>query len=403
MSARVEKVYVTTTFALCDNNAYSSTQISNFFACNGFPAAEGAEDADWIVISTCGFDQSREDEAKAIITGYIRRFYATKRIIVCGCLPKIRPELFHEANVITIGPKEFSRFNELFCPRVSIENVSGGVLNPRFISKEYGLLDCYYLQICQGCVNHCSYCAIRNAKGHVTSVAPEKLVREAEQAIKSGFSRIMLLGDDCGSYGADLGIELCDLLQLIEECGVPVCINYLHPAAFLRLYEQCGSSIFRSIEFINVPIQATSQRVLGLMNRRYDVAAVLRNVRNVKAECPGTFLETHMIYGFPSETREEFEDSFSALNSFDSVIYFYYTDRKNTPASLLNPRPSAPEMAYRTKRILSHERFTVDRETATPPVLLLGYDLKRSEDIFAHFSRSSFDNAKDFVILGGAM
>jgi len=151
-----------------------------------------------------------------------------------------------------------------------------------------------------------------------------------------------------------------------------------------------------------VPIQATSARILDLMNRRYDATAVMRTVRAVKAECPGTFFETHMIYGFPSETREEFEDTFSALNSFDSVIYFYYTDRKNTPAVLLKSHLSASEMAYRTKQLLSHERFTVDRETATPPVLLLGYDLKRPEEIFDYVARSRFDSGKDVVFLRGA-
>ena len=402
MRARAEKIFITTTFALCDNNGYGSTQISNFFGRNEFPIADGPDDADWIVINTCAFDQSREDEAATIITDYIRRFSAIKRIIVCGCLPKISPELFRERNVITIGPKELHRFNEHFRPQVPIENISAGELNPRFISKDYGLLDCYYLQICQGCVNHCSYCAIKKAKGHVTSVAPEKLVGEAEQAIKAGFSRIMLLGDDCGSYGADLGIGLCDLLQMISGCGARICINYIHPSAFQQLYRQCGPTIFNCIEFINVPIQATSARILDLMNRRYDATAVMRTVRAVKAECPGTFFETHMIYGFPSETREEFEDTFSALNSFDSVIYFYYTDRKNTPAVLLKSHLSASEVAYRTKQLLSHERFTVDRETATPPVLLLGYDLKRPEEIFDYVARSRFDSGKDVVFLGGA-
>src|SRR5271157_1678475 len=271
-----QKIFFTTTFMLCDNNGYMSTRISTFFKTNGYELVTAAEQADWIVISTCGFDQGREDEAKAITAHYMERFSGAKRIIICSCLPKINPELFREASVTTIGPKELYKFNDLFRASVPIEDVTGGNLDERFISKDYGLLDCYYLQICQGCVNTCSYCGIKKAKGYVTSVAPEKLLREVEQAVQSGFGRIMLVADDCGSYGVDLRVDFGDLLRQISHFGLPLSINYIHPAEFQKLYLECGSSIFEPIEFINIPLQSTSKRILELMNRQYDPAEVIR-------------------------------------------------------------------------------------------------------------------------------
>lgn len=398
-----QKIFFTTTFMLCDNNGYMSTRINTFFKNNGYELVTAAEQADWIVISTCGFDQGREDEATAITTHYMERFSGAQRIIICGCLPKINPELFREASVTTIGPKELYKFNDLFLPRIPIDDVTGGNLDERFISKDYGLLDCYYLQICQGCVNTCSYCGIKKAKGYVTSVPPEKLLREVEEAVQSGFGRIMLVADDCGSYGVDLGVHFGDLLRQISHFGLPLSINYIHPAEFQQLYLECGSSIFEHIEFINIPLQSTSKRILELMNRPYDPAEVMRTVKEIRAEFPRTFFETHMIYGFPTETREEFQDTFGAVEAFDSVIYFYYTDRKNVQASLLQPRISDSEMIYRTKQIINHSRFTVTREGAAPPLVLLGYDLEKAGDIFGSLARSRLENKSEFVMLGNVV
>jgi MiaB/RimO family radical SAM methylthiotransferase len=395
-----EKIFVTTTFRLCDNNGYTTTQIRKFFASNGFDVVSAAETADWIVISTCGFDQERENVSLAIVSDYLREYSEKKRIIICGCLPKISDERFGGAHVFTIGPKELYKFNDLFSPRTPIEEVSGGHLDERFISKEYGLLDAYYLQICQGCVNSCSYCAIKKAKGYVTSRPLDKLMRELKQAVECGYNRVMLLADDCGSYGADLGIDFADLLRQVRGYNVRVSINYIEPGKCRQLYVQYGLDIFDNIDFINIPIQSTSGRLLQLMDRHYDSADVMRMVRELKARSSRTFFETHIIYGFPSETPEEFEDTFRALESFDSVIYFYYTDRRGAKASLLQPKISDSEMIRRTQRILSHPKFSVGQDGTSLPCVLLGYELQEGREIFKSLARSRLGNKSEFVILG---
>ena len=381
------KIYFSTTFKLCDNNGYLSTRIHNFFSQNGYPLVNDAEHADCIVISTCGFDQERENVSISIVDQYIQKYAGKKRIIICGCLPKINPDLFDPSKVVLIGPKELHRFNEIFKPVIKIEDVSGSQLDERYINGEYGFTDAYYLQICQGCVNNCSYCGIKKAKGHVTSKPIDKIMRELEQGIGMGFTKVMLLADDCGSYGVDLGIDFGNLLNEMTDYDIRIHINYIEPREFQQLYQRIRPEVFEKIDFMNIPVQTTSKRIIERMNRHYDADGIMALVREVKKKYPDTFIETHVIYGFPGETREEFRDTFRLAGVFDSVIYFYYTDRKNVKSSLLPDKLACHEIIQRTKEIMRHPQFSHEQDAAQPPMVLLGYGLSATE-LFKSIERS---------------
>ncbi|MBI5588985.1 MAG: radical SAM protein [Deltaproteobacteria bacterium] len=383
----MEKIFITTTFKLCDNNGYLGTQLSNFFIQNGFEPVERPEHADAIVISTCGFDQERENLSISVVDGYICKFANEKKIIICGCLPQINPDLFDRSKVTLIGPKELYRFNDIFNPAIKIEDISGSRLNEKFITREYGFIGTYYLQICQGCQNNCSYCAIKKAKGRVKSKPVEKVIRDLEEGIKLGFRRVMLLADDCGSYGIDLGLNLSDLLNPLKEYDIGILINYIEPSAFQRLYPQIDAKILEKIEFMNIPVQATSGRIINLMSRDYDVDEIMTIAKDIKDRFPHIYLETHVIYGFPGETGEDFRDTFRLSECFDGVIYFYYTDRIGTRSSLLPDKVSSSEVIFRTKEIMAHPRFAFEHGAAEPPLILLGYGLDPS-DLFESIKRN---------------
>jgi MiaB/RimO family radical SAM methylthiotransferase len=372
-----QKIFFSTTFKLCDNNGYLSTQLYNFFAMNAHEMAQSPERADVIVISTCGFDQERENTSFSIIGHFIREFL-DKEIIICGCLTKINPGLFDTTRVKLIGPKELHKFNEIFNPALKIEDISGSQLNEQFISAQYGFIDAYYLQVCQGCVNNCSYCAIKTAKGFVTSKSIDKIIGEVELGMRKGYERFMLLADDCGSYGADIGGDFADLLNALQDFDMRISINYIEPNGFQKLYPKIHKKVFDRIDFINIPVQSTSKRILKLMNRHYDIDDITKIVREIKQDFPDVYLETHVIYGFPSETMEEFRDSFRLADHFDSVIYFYYTDRRNVKASSLPHKLSCEEIIRRTDELMRHPGFSREPDSAQPPVLLLGYGLNEA-------------------------
>ena len=373
----MKKVFLTTTFKLCDNNGYLGTQLSNFFSKNGFERVFSPEQADVMVISTCGFDQERENASVAIVDQYIKNFGKEKDVIVCGCLPKINPDIFKQLGITVIGPKEMHRFNERFNAAVRIEDVTGSRLDEAFISKEYGFLDTYYLQICQGCRNNCSYCGIKKAKGGVKSKTIATILRELEEGIKKGYSRVMLLGDDCGSYGMDIGTDLSELLNVMARFDIRIHINYIEPGEFKDLYMKINPDVLEKIDFINIPVQTTSERILQLMNRRYDSNEIMEIVRTTKKRFPHIFMETHVILGFPSETIEEFRDTFRLSKVFDSTIYFYYTDRKNVQSASFAGKIPAHEMIRRTQEVIDHPQFSWQQSEKLPPLVLLGYSMSK--------------------------
>jgi threonylcarbamoyladenosine tRNA methylthiotransferase CDKAL1 len=368
----MNKVFVCTAFKLCDNNGYLTTRLSNFFTENGVEVVRDPEDADTVVITTCGFDQTREDESAELVNHYLRKYDGAKEIIVSGCLTSIHPEAL-SPKLTLIGNKELQRFDDRFGATRKMETISGSALSDEYISREYGFIDAYYIQICQGCVSDCSYCAIKRAKGYVESKPIEKIIGDIERGRGLGFRRFMLLGDDCGSYGADLGVDLAQLLNTLTAFDIRILINYIEPGKFLSLYPRIEPSAFEMMDFVNVPVQATSRRVIGLMNRRYDPERVMETVREIKSKFPALYLETHVIFGFPGETREEFRATLRLAEVFDAVIYFCYTDRKNVRSATLPGKVAGEELRQRIEEIVAHTRFTRSQQGAAPPIVLLGY------------------------------
>ena len=120
-------------------------------------------------------------------------------------------------------------------------------------------MDAYYLQICQGCVNNCSYCAIKKAKGYVTSKPIDRVVREVFQGLDKGYKQFMLLGDDCGSYGIDIGTDFADLLNSIGNFDIRLNINYIEPKGFQKICKKIGEKVFEHVDFMNIPLQSTSK------------------------------------------------------------------------------------------------------------------------------------------------
>lgn len=369
-----------------------STLIYNFLLQNGLEIVNAPEQSDIIILSTCGFDQDREELSKSLVLEYIERFSTTKQLIICGCLPKIASDLFDLPNVITIGPTELYKFDCFFEPSINIAEISASMLHESFIDRDYGMLDQYYIQICQGCINNCSYCAIRKAKGYVSSKPMEWILSQIHHATKLGAKTIRLLADDCGSYGVDLGIDFADLLNEISEYDIFISVNYIEPNRLITLYPKIRQQALNKLQFLNIPVQSTSNRIIDLMNRRYDIAVVLDLAREIRARVSDIFLETHIIYGFPSETRDEFEDTFRVLDYFDSAIYFYYTDRPNVESCRFHGKISRSEIIRRTESILTHPRLCLRKSSSELPAILLGYDLHTPNDIYKSIARSYPDH-----------
>jgi tRNA A37 methylthiotransferase MiaB len=192
---------------------------------------------------------------------------------------------------------------------------------------------------------------IKKAKGAVKSESVEEILEQFSRGIGIGVRKFVLLADDCGSYGMDLGTDLVELMKALRvstDVGFSLNIHYIHPSRLIELYPKMNAEVIKSLHFMNVPIQSASQRVLQLMNRNYDLESLLGIVDDMRKLNPDLWVQTHFIYGFPTETRKEFEASFLAAKYFSDAIYFRYSERGLTAHM---PQVSAEELDIRQSMI----------------------------------------------------
>jgi hypothetical protein len=173
--------------------------------------------------------------------------------------------------------------------------------------------------------------------------------------LKEKSKRFVLLADDCGSYGLDINTDFAELinsLNLYSSDEIKFLIHYIEPNLLIKLYPKIDKSVFQKIAYMNIPIQTNSARLLDLMNRKYDVENILNIIRDIKKRNKHIYLETHILFGFPSETREEFTGTFSLYEFFDRIFFFCYTDRNATIAATYPDKISIEEKTFRTSLII---------------------------------------------------
>jgi MiaB/RimO family radical SAM methylthiotransferase len=357
----IKNAYICSSFNGCVLNSYLLSRINDFLVGNGINVTDSPDKSEAVIIGTCANVDSDEKKALNTVKRYIKRYGARKKIIVTGCLPDINPGFFKKnSGVIGVGAKGIGRLDRIFNARHSIRQFQLNNLNERFCVDEdvpdeshyqYYAPEKYYIEISRGCLNNCSYCAIKKAKGSLQSRPLRALLSEFRKGVKLGFKKFVLLGDECGGYGRDIGTSFAELLLAIGRArgDFEIVISNLEPSRLLDMRPFLKDILSRvRISYINLPLQSGNQRVLKLMNRRYSAREVVELVKEIKKTSPRTRFETNIIYGFPSERRNEFMDSVRMARHFDIVSFFIYSERSGTPAAKLDAAVSRREIAHRT-------------------------------------------------------
>jgi MiaB/RimO family radical SAM methylthiotransferase len=340
----------------CEPSAYLLNQAATFLTLNGYTISDNIAECDTVLVNTCCVIQSKIKISENLIKE-AGRHRNVKMIVVFGCLPGIKKEyegINNNINIICIGSKELNKLNEYFEHRIPIEEVSRNTFdNNTFIPYQESLDERdYYVLICQGCRYSCSYCNIKLSKGDVLSKPVSEIVSEVRKGVESGHSEFVFLADDCISYGADLNLDLVGLVKevLAIDPSFKLKISSVFPGRLISLYPSFRELLkTKRISYINIPLQSASQRILKLMKRNYDISKVLEIVKDIKAISNSTILYTHILFNFPTETREEFLKSLEASLFFDEALFITYSDNPLTPASKIEPKVSPDEKDTRIK------------------------------------------------------
>jgi ribosomal protein S12 methylthiotransferase len=327
----------------------------------GWTLAGAPEDAEVLIVNTCGFIDAARRES--IETGFaLRARFPERRVYLAGCLTeRYAGELAAEMPEIDgfIGNRDPSRIVDLVEGRVP-GGPAPADTPPRPAPRRARLLSfpgSAYLKVAEGCANRCSYCAIPLIRGDLASRPRADVVDEARGLLASGVHELVLIAQDLGSYGLDRGAaELPALLANLS--ALPgrfwVRLLYVHPDHFPAGVLPIMRDDPRFLPYLDVPFQHASPAILAAMGRKPEPEANLRLVERIRAALPGAVLRSTFLVGFPGETERDAEllARFQEEAALDWVGVFTYSREEGTRAHDLPGRV--------TRRVADARRAAVE-------------------------------------------
>lgn len=384
----------------CPKNLVDSEVMMGMLAHAGAELTQHAEDADVIVVNTCSFIASAQQESVNTILEMAR--YKTdgraRKLVVAGCLverfrgdiqkdiPEVdavvgtgeldkilsaagltpSPTISSPFNILTSRPEGDARAAQ---GRFSRESWDGAIADlPNYLYDEAtprilatpGYTA--YIKIAEGCDHPCSFCIIPQLRGQFRSRRFESVVAEAERLARAGVREITLIGQDTTCYGEDFGLKdglavLLEKLAGIEDLRW-IRFLYAYPNKITGRLLDTIAAHEKICSYIDVPLQHASSTVLKRMKRGGGADIFLRSIEKMRRTIPGVTLRTSFIVGFPGETEKEFEElcDFVSEAKFDWMGAFGYSDQEGAGAFVAEGKLSDREIERRRKHLMQLQR-----------------------------------------------
>jgi ribosomal protein S12 methylthiotransferase len=330
----------------CPKALVDSERILTRLRAEGYEICPTYDDADVVVVNTCGFIDAAVDESLDAIGEALEH---NGRVIVTGCLGA-RPEriLARHPRVLKVtGAHAYedvmAAVHEHVPPRhdpfLHLVPPQGIRLTPRHYA---------YLKISEGCNNRCSFCIIPSMRGRLASRPIDEVLREAERLVHAGVKELLVISQDTSAYGADIryrparwrdttyATRFIDLARGLGSLGIWVRLHYVYPYPHVDAVIALMSER-RVLPYLDVPFQHGSPAVLKRMRRPAHAEDTLARIRAWRQECPELVIRSTFIVGFPGETEEEFSELLEWLDEaqLDRVGCFKYSPVEGAVANAL--------------------------------------------------------------------
>ena len=335
----------------CSKNLVDAEIMMGILNQKGYKLVGDFEEADIILVNTCGFIESAKQESIQTILelAQLKETANLKILIVTGCLAqRYSDELKEEIPEIDaiVGTGSYQNIDEIVASLkeekqvVSLNNIEFAFDEelPRYISTPSHMA---YLKIGEGCDNHCTYCIIPKLRGKYRSRKMEEIIKEAKDLAQRGVKEVVVIAQDTTKYGEDLYGEV-KLPQLLEELaqieGLKwIRIMYSYPESITEELVKVIAKYDNICNYFDMPIQHASNKILKLMNRRTSKEDILSKVEMIRKHISDATIRTTVIVGFPGETEEDFNEvvDFAKLVKFDRLGAFTYSREEDTAADRL--------------------------------------------------------------------
>ena len=367
----------------CQQNEADSERIRGYLAQMGFGFTQDPEQARIVVINTCAI----RDHAERKVLGNVGALVHTKRshpdqiICLCGCMaqePEVAEKIkksFRHVDLV-FGPQALWRFPEfvhtLLTRRGRIFEVAD---EPGSIAEGIPMVRQdpvkAWVSVMYGCNNFCSYCIVPYVRGRERSRQPEDILAEVRELVQNGCRDVTLLGQNVNSYGKDLEspLDFADLLEEINKIPGDFLIRFMtsHPKDATQKLFETMARCEKIAPVLHLPFQAGNDRILKAMNRHYDRAQYLDEIRRLRALLPDIVLTSDVIVGFPGETTPEFEETLTLLEEvrFDALFTFLYSPRPGTPAAKLDdPMPREEKLQNFNRLVELQNQISAQKHAA---------------------------------------
>ncbi len=363
-------------------NERDSELISGLLQKSGYKICENDLEADIIIFNTCSVRKHAEDRVWSLIGSY----KGSKVIGLVGCMAQnYKDKAFQrDANIsFVVGPQDIDKLPEIL-KRLSKSEIASSPAAPRndtaipflferkiwetdstsrpedvyhtgfYQDKNHG-----YVVISEGCSNFCSYCVVPYVRGPLRHRKKENILKEIQEAIAHGITKITLLGQNVNAY-QDSGVNFTKLLGQINQ------LEGLKELDFFTSHPKDASvDLFKAIcdlgklaKRLHLPLQSGSDRVLKLMNRGYSAKDYLALIDSYRKIVEGGLLTTDIIVGFPTETDREFKETFDLVKAagFNSAYIFKYSPRPQTEAAKIAGDLSREKIEERHRKLLDLQR-----------------------------------------------
>ncbi len=334
----------------CATNTHDLEIMLGYLLRSGYSIEENLENADAIIVNTCGVKKPTEDKVLNRLR-ILRNL--EKPIIVAGCLPKI-----NFSKIKSILPDYSAVLDSHSVNHIveAMDSVNKGIRGVGYFSDsplvKLGLPEnrinelVKIVSIAEGCLGECSYCCTKLARGKLFSFPIERIVDEIKLAVSRGAREIWITGQDTGAYGRDVETKLTVLLERIKqiEGDFKVRIGMMNPNYAKDMLKDLISIYLdqKIYDFLHIPIQSGSDDVLKSMNRPYHVDDVKNVIKEFRHSILDMTISTDIIVGFPSENEEEFSKSIEFIKEVepDVVNISKFAPRPGTFAAKLTQNPS---------------------------------------------------------------
>jgi len=378
----------------CPKNQVDAERMLAELKSADFEITNDEEQADVIIVNTCGFIESAKSEAieNIIEVSAFKQSGNLKALIVTGCLAeRYKDQILNEIpevdSVVTIGANDkivdvvknaLNGKNSLY----SAEKTNLKLTGDRILTTPFYTA---YLKVAEGCNNRCSYCAIPDIRGNFRSLPIEDCVNEAKKLAEGGVKELIVVAQDTTNYGVDIYGKpaLTELLkELVKIEGLHwIRTLYTYPDKITDELLELIASEPKLVPYLDIPIQHASDKILKRMNRRGTSAEIEALINKIREKIPQITLRTSLITGFPGESEEDFTLLAEFVNRvrFDRLGCFAYSAEEDTPAAEFPDQVDPQLRQDRSENIMNDQMLIAEEKNqqkigSRVEVLVEGYD-----------------------------